>query len=76
MDFQQLLDTVGLWPALVLALAWWIDRIRREQLQEKNEQIERLEDEARKSLMAKDMENAEWKRIALSALESTKRTTR
>lgn len=72
MDFQELLKTVGLWPALVIMLAYWIDRIRREQLaslsatiDDKDAEIKELRDEARQTVDAKNEELKELRRIAL-----------
>lgn len=68
MDINQLIGTVGLWPAITLMLAWWIDRIRREQLAERDRRIAALEDEAKRSLAAKDAELAEWKKLQLDTI--------
>jgi hypothetical protein len=77
MDFSTLLQTVGLWPALVLLLGWWIDKIRREQLADRDKQlldrdrtIDELEAEARKAVEAKNAELAEWKQRALDRRRS------
>lgn len=77
MDFPTLLQTVGLWPALVLLLGWWIDKIRREQLADRDKQLEEsdhkiaeLEAEARKAVEAKNAELAEWKQRALDQRRS------
>lgn len=72
MDINELVRTVGLWPALVLVLGWWVDRLRREQIAYRDKQIDRqvaeikeLRDEARKTVEAKNAELAELRRIAL-----------
>lgn len=76
MDFTELIKTVGLWPAIVLVLGWWIDRIRREQIARceagaaKREaellaENKEYRDEARKTVEAKNGELAELRRIAM-----------
>lgn len=65
MDLSQLIDQVGLWPALVLVLVWQVDKIRKEQIAERDARIKTLDDEARRTVAAKDAELAEWKRRAL-----------
>lgn len=67
MDLRDLIDTVGLWPALVLLLGWWVDKIRREQIGELKARNETLEEEAKRAVEAKDRELDEWKQRALEA---------
>ena len=74
MDINQLISSVGLWPALVLIMGWWIDKIRREQIAQRDKRIDRLEAEAQKTVDAKNLELAEWKRIALEQSRSTRST--
>lgn len=65
MDFNELVRTVGLWPALVFVLGWQIDRIRREQIADLRRRVETLETEAHKAIEAKNAELAELRRIAM-----------
>jgi hypothetical protein len=65
MDFNELVRTIGLWPALVVILAWWIDRIRREQIADLRRRVETLETEAHKTIEAKNLELDQLRRIAM-----------
>jgi len=75
-SFDHLVQTQGIWAGVAFTLAVMYDRVQEKRLKEKDSYIARLEDEARKALAAKDMENAEYKRIALLALDPTKGTPR
>lgn len=74
MDFTRLLDTVGLWPALALVLGWWIDKIRREQIRDRDRHIEKLEQEARNTADAQAQEAAEWKQRYFEEAAHRRRT--
>jgi hypothetical protein len=65
MDFNELIKSVGLWPAAVLALGYWVDRIRREQIADLRRRVTDLETEAREALKAKDSELSEMRRLVL-----------
>lgn len=76
MDFNELVKTYGAWPALVLLLAWWVDRLRREQIAYRDEviadreaEITELRDEAHKAIEAKNAELGELRRIIYESVQ-------
>ena len=84
MDFDTLVRNVGLWPALVVLLGWWVDKLRREQIayrdrviEAKEREIADLRGEAHKTVEAKNAEltakNAKIDEMTRIALETRRR---
>lgn len=66
MDFKELLQTYGLWPATTLIVCWVFYRHLVDEIADLKRERDALRAAAAGAVQAKDMEIQEWKTRALA----------